>query len=175
MQENEKIIAKLDRSIIKVSVASLIRSFVSTVSSTTSPTLLLKSHLIALVRESLAVVEMSSEIEAIVDETVSRIEEDLERLNYMDKNTPNSSVDGEDEEGKDRKRALQMQLKNFFQPPNIITSKWDNTARVEEAATAHLKNLLKYLNVWENRSQLVRSSFVERMLARGVDPKLRCR
>ena len=111
-EENEKIIAKLDRSIIKVSITSLIRSFVSTVSSTTSPTLLLKSHLLALVRESLAVVEMSSEIEVIVDETVSRIEEDLERLNHLDRATPNSSVDGEDEEGKNRKRALQLQVRS---------------------------------------------------------------
>ena len=93
----------------------------------------------------------------------------------MDKNTPPTSIDGEDEAGKDRKRALQMQLKNFFQPPNIITSKWDNTERVREAITAHLKNLLKYLNVPENRSQLIRSSFMERMLARGIDPELRRR
>ncbi|GMH65615.1 hypothetical protein TL16_g04243 [Triparma laevis f. inornata] len=157
----------------KSSLQQVVKSFLSTVSATASPTLLLHSHVVAMVREMLAVIEVSHEIETVVKYTINRIESDLDNVKT---DRPNST------EGKEK---IQSQIKTFLQSPkntvtdkflrveNMFASKWDDTALVSKRMSAHLKNLLEYLSEENNSNQLVMSSYGERMLSRGIDPYLR--
>ncbi|GMH51737.1 hypothetical protein TrLO_g981 [Triparma laevis f. longispina] len=164
---------KIQTSTTKFAVKSVVKSFLSTVSATASPTLLLHSHVVAMVREMLAVIEVSHEIETVVKYTINRIESDLDNVKT---DRPNST------EGKEK---IQSQIKTFLQSPkntvtdkflrveNMFASKWDDTALVSKRMSAHLKNLLEYLSEENNSNQLVMSSYGERMLSRGIDPYLR--
>ncbi|GMI15914.1 hypothetical protein TrVE_jg8850 [Triparma verrucosa] len=172
-----KVLKKIQSSVVKVAVKGVVKSFLATVSATTSPTLLLHSHIVAMCREALAVVEISREIETVVKYTIARIEADLDGNQTSTEDKSGGSSQGEGEE------KLPSQIKSFLKSPkiadkflrveNMFASKFDDAEVVSKCMSGHLKSLLEYLSEADNSTQLVMSSYGERMLSRGIEPSLR--
>jgi hypothetical protein len=93
-----KVLKKIQSSVVKVAVKGVVKSFLATVSATTSPTLLLHSHIVAMCREALAVVEISREIETVVKYTIARIEADLDGNQTSTEDKSGGSSQGEGKE-----------------------------------------------------------------------------